>query len=130
MVLQVGWFGNKELAAYRANTDHLQRMRMCHTARGSASINATTMTNLHSAVSAGRLQLLEDFEVASSSQQGHRLCLSLRHRTCHARKHAAAAHAELECVKGASSETCAKLVETIAREKYTILLALTVLPGF
>ncbi|EIE22768.1 hypothetical protein COCSUDRAFT_16025, partial [Coccomyxa subellipsoidea C-169] len=70
---EVGWFGNKELAPYRANTDHLQRMRMCHTARGSASINATTMTDLHSAVSAGRLQLLEDCEVASSSQQGHRL---------------------------------------------------------
>ncbi|KAK9904265.1 hypothetical protein WJX75_008055 [Coccomyxa subellipsoidea] len=26
---EVGWYGNKELAAYRANCDHLQRLRMC-----------------------------------------------------------------------------------------------------
>lgn len=104
VMLQVGWYGNKELAAYRANCDHLQRLRMCQAARGCATINAHTMSQLQGAVKAGKLRLLEDREVANTFQDGHQICLSLQHGQKHVTKQTAASWAGPDCGKVAGGE--------------------------
>ncbi len=80
-VQQVGWYGNKELAAFRANCDYVERLTMCQAARGCATINAPTMAELHTAMEAGKITLLEEREISSASQQGPKACLSLVHKS-------------------------------------------------
>lgn len=92
MPLQAGWYGNKELAAYRANCDLVERMRMCQRARGCATVNAPTIAQLQAAVGAGRLELMEECEVASALQEDRRWCLSVRscRNRCSPRSHVSA----------------------------------------
>ena len=77
---QVGWYGNKELAALRANCDYEERLSMCQAVRGCATITAQTMAELQIAVDAGKVSLLEECEIASASQEAQRICLSLVHK--------------------------------------------------
>ena len=70
VMLQVGWYGSKELAGFRAAANPLQQLRTACGARGHATVNAPTLRRLREAAKSGALLLLEGCNVVAAQRSG------------------------------------------------------------
>lgn len=59
MLSQVGWFGSRELAGFRAGHDPVERLRMAQSASRPATLDTPTLRRLRGAAKPGTLALLD-----------------------------------------------------------------------
>ena len=64
--LQAGWYGNKQLGAYRAQKDPRERLRACRAALEPSSVSPATMEELQSHAADGRLVIMDGTTVTGA----------------------------------------------------------------
>ena len=76
--LQVGWFGSRELAGFRAGHDPVERLRAARSASRPATVDAPTLQRLRAAARSGALTLLEGFHVSAVDRAAGRWRIRLQ----------------------------------------------------